>query len=104
MPNFSGRRSRVGGKRDFRPLKLPRQPTSAELLRAGLKFLGPEIRETYADLALLVCRAAGVGNGGQPPSLPRGAIASASISAHTLGCITRVPSGIWKTFCMGRLA
>jgi 5-methylcytosine-specific restriction endonuclease McrA len=49
MPNFSGRRSWKGGQPDFRPLKLPRQPTSAELLRAGLKFLGPEIWETYAD-------------------------------------------------------
>ena len=49
MPNFSGRRGRVGVGGDMRPLKLPRQPTSAELLRAGLKFLDPVVRESYAS-------------------------------------------------------
>jgi 5-methylcytosine-specific restriction endonuclease McrA len=49
MPNFSGRRGRVGVNGDLRPLKLPRQPTSAELLRAGLKFLDPVVRENFAS-------------------------------------------------------
>ena len=33
----------------LRPLKPPRQPTTAELLRAGLEFLEPEIKEMYGD-------------------------------------------------------
>lgn len=33
----------------LRPLKAPRQPTTMELLRAGLKFLDPEIREDFAS-------------------------------------------------------
>lgn len=33
----------------LRPLKAPRQPTTMELLRAGLKFLDPEIKESYGD-------------------------------------------------------
>lgn len=49
MPNFSGRRGRVGAKGDMRPLKLPRRPTTAELLRAGLKFLDAEIRTDYGS-------------------------------------------------------
>lgn len=49
MPNFSGRRGRVSAKGGLRPLKLPRQPTSAELLRAGLKYLDPQIRESWSD-------------------------------------------------------
>lgn len=41
-----------GGKRGrgvLRPLKEPRQPTTAELLRAGLHFVSAETRETWAD-------------------------------------------------------
>jgi 5-methylcytosine-specific restriction endonuclease McrA len=45
MPSFSGRR----GKGELRPLKEPRRPTTAELLRAGMEFLDPEIRETWGD-------------------------------------------------------
>jgi 5-methylcytosine-specific restriction endonuclease McrA len=33
----------------MRPLKTPRQPTTAELLRAGMRFLDPGIRETFGD-------------------------------------------------------
>ena len=50
LPNYSGRR-RAG---DMRPLKPPRQPTTAELLRAGLEFLDPAIRRnwgTYLQVA-----------------------------------------------------
>ena len=47
MPNFSGRRGRVGTDGAMRPLKLPRRPTSAELLRAGLECLDGEVREEW---------------------------------------------------------
>ncbi len=43
IANFSGRR----GKHPLRPLKEPRQPTTAELLRAGLRFLEPTLREDF---------------------------------------------------------
>jgi 5-methylcytosine-specific restriction endonuclease McrA len=43
LPNYSGRRARG----EMRPLKAPRQPTSAELLRAGLEFLDPNIRQDF---------------------------------------------------------
>ncbi len=33
----------------MRPFKPPRRPTNAELLRKGLKFLPPEITETWRD-------------------------------------------------------
>jgi len=39
-------------KRDksvMRPLQMPRRPTTAELLRAGLEFLPNEIKESWAD-------------------------------------------------------
>jgi 5-methylcytosine-specific restriction endonuclease McrA len=49
MPNFSGPLGKVGVNGDMRPLKLPRQPTTAELLRAGLKFLDAEIRDSYGS-------------------------------------------------------
>jgi 5-methylcytosine-specific restriction endonuclease McrA len=43
MPaNWSGRKGT-----GLRPLKAPRQPTTMELLRAGLEFLDPAIREDY---------------------------------------------------------
>ena len=47
LPNFSGKKCRSEGA--MRPLKQPRQPTTIELLRAGLEFLDPAIREDYAS-------------------------------------------------------
>lgn len=44
--NHSGRKGVTGS---LRPLKMPRQPTTAELLRAGLEFLPNDIREDFAD-------------------------------------------------------
>ena len=43
--NLSGR------KKDgtYRPLKMPKRPSSAELLRAGLEFLPNEVRENWND-------------------------------------------------------
>lgn len=43
--NYSGRK----GSGDLRPLKSPRQPTSAELLRSGLLFLDPAVRADFAS-------------------------------------------------------
>ena len=45
LPNYSGRRAHG----DMRPLKPPRQPTTAELLRAGLEFLDAGLREDFAS-------------------------------------------------------
>lgn len=45
MPAYSGRR----GRGELRPLKEPRQPTTAELLRAGLEFLDPGVQDTWGD-------------------------------------------------------
>ncbi len=39
FPNYSGKKGA-----GLRPLKMPRQPTAAELMRAGLQFLDPAIR------------------------------------------------------------
>jgi hypothetical protein len=33
----------------LRPLKLPRRPTTAELLRAGLEFLPSDLREDFGS-------------------------------------------------------
>lgn len=44
--NHSGRRGVTGS---LRPLKEPRRPTNAELLRAGLEFLDNDTRDTWAD-------------------------------------------------------
>jgi hypothetical protein len=49
MPNFSSRRGSVGVNGGMRPLKLPRHPTTAELLRAGLTFLDAEVRDSYVS-------------------------------------------------------
>lgn len=46
--NFSGRKG-VVEKGRVRPLKMPRKPTSAELLRAGLEFLPNDIREDFGS-------------------------------------------------------
>jgi len=47
MPNFSGKKGKKGS--GHRPLKMPKQPSTAELLRAGLEHLDPKIREDFAD-------------------------------------------------------
>ena len=47
MPNYSGRRG--SDKHGMRPLKEPRQPTTYELLQAGLEFLDPAIVEDYGS-------------------------------------------------------
>ncbi len=46
MPNYSGRR---GAKGSLRPLKMPRQPTGAELLRAGFEFLPNDLKENFGE-------------------------------------------------------
>src|SRR5260221_8311817 len=48
--NHSGRKGVVRHHGRLRPLKMPRQPTSAELLRAGLKFLPNDIREDWGSI------------------------------------------------------
>jgi 5-methylcytosine-specific restriction endonuclease McrA len=47
--NHSGRRGVIAGDGRLRPLKEPRRPTSAELLRAGLEFLPREIAEDFGS-------------------------------------------------------
>lgn len=49
LPNFSGRKRRPAADGSMRPLKMPRRPTAAELLRAGLEFLATDIKETWAE-------------------------------------------------------
>lgn len=44
--NHSGRRGVVGS---LRPLKEPRRPSNAELLRAGLEFLPNDLREDFGS-------------------------------------------------------
>jgi 5-methylcytosine-specific restriction endonuclease McrA len=44
MPNYSGRK-----RSPLRPLKTPRQPTNAELLRAGLDTLSSDIVEDFGS-------------------------------------------------------
>ncbi len=48
LPNYSGRRGQVTAT-GMRPLKEPRQPTTAELLRAGLEFLDEETRADFGS-------------------------------------------------------
>jgi 5-methylcytosine-specific restriction endonuclease McrA len=48
-PNFSGRRGVIGRNGDLRPLKEPRRPSAAELLRAGLELLPNEIQEDFGS-------------------------------------------------------
>lgn len=43
--NYSGRKCQG----QMRPLKVPRRPTAAELLRAGLEFLPNDLRENFGD-------------------------------------------------------
>jgi 5-methylcytosine-specific restriction endonuclease McrA len=42
--NWSGRKGQ-----GLRPLKAPRRPTTMELLRAGLEFIDPVIKENWSD-------------------------------------------------------
>ena len=42
--NWSGRKGS-----GLRPLKAPRRPTTMELLRAGLEFIDPEVKETWGS-------------------------------------------------------
>lgn len=44
LPNYSAKKGAA-----VRPLKAPRAPTAAELMRAGLEFLEPEVRETFGE-------------------------------------------------------
>lgn len=44
LPNYSAKKGS-----GLRPLKAPRQPTTAELLRAGLEFMEPTIREDFGS-------------------------------------------------------
>lgn len=48
LPSYSARK-RVAAPGQMRPLKEPRRPTNAELLRAGLEFLPNDVKETWAD-------------------------------------------------------
>ncbi len=47
--NYSGRRGIVPSDRRLRPLKEPRRPSAAELLRNGLECLPPEIAEDFGS-------------------------------------------------------
>lgn len=47
MPKHSGKKGAKGGF--LRPLKEPKQPTTAELLRAGMEFLEPEVKEDFGS-------------------------------------------------------
>lgn len=49
LPNYSGRKGVVRAGQKMRPLKEPRQPTNAELLRAGLRFLPNDVREDFGS-------------------------------------------------------
>jgi 5-methylcytosine-specific restriction endonuclease McrA len=54
VPCNTAKRSRPAnwsGKKGsgLRPLKEPRRPTTMELLRAGLEFIDPEIKENFSD-------------------------------------------------------
>jgi HNH endonuclease len=48
-PNHSGRVRSVDPKGRMRPLKEPRRPSAAELLRAGLEFLPNDLREDFGS-------------------------------------------------------
>lgn len=49
FPNFSGRKAKPAKDGRLRPLKEPRRPTTAELLRAGLEFLPSDIRQDFGS-------------------------------------------------------
>jgi 5-methylcytosine-specific restriction endonuclease McrA len=46
LPNYSGRKGAAGS---LRPLKEPRRPSTAELLRAGLEFLPNDVRDDFGS-------------------------------------------------------
>jgi 5-methylcytosine-specific restriction endonuclease McrA len=46
LPNLFGRKAAHGS---LRPLKMPRRPTRAELLRAGFEFLSDDVREDFGS-------------------------------------------------------
>lgn len=48
LPEFSGRKGTKRGN-GLRPLKMPHQPTNAELLKAGLEFLPEHLREDFGS-------------------------------------------------------
>jgi 5-methylcytosine-specific restriction endonuclease McrA len=48
MPEFSGKKGTKRGN-GLRPLKMPKRPTNAELLKTGLEFLPDQLRETFGD-------------------------------------------------------
>jgi 5-methylcytosine-specific restriction endonuclease McrA len=45
MPNFSGQK----GKKDWRPLKMPKQPTVHHLMKAGIEFLPEKIKADFGS-------------------------------------------------------
>lgn len=47
MPNFSGKKGKAGG--GLRPFKMPRQPSSMELMIAGLELLDEDVKEDFKD-------------------------------------------------------
>jgi 5-methylcytosine-specific restriction endonuclease McrA len=47
--NYSGRRGVASSDRRLRPLKEPRRPTTAELLRAGIDCLPPRLVEDFGS-------------------------------------------------------
>ena len=47
LPNYSGGRGKSAG--GMRPLKEPRQPSSGDLMRAGLEFLDAGLREDFGS-------------------------------------------------------
>lgn len=49
VANPSGRRGVVGPDGRLRPLKMPRRPTAAELMRAALRFLPNDIKEDFGS-------------------------------------------------------
>lgn len=48
LPHYSGRKG-VMKPGQMRPLKEPRRPTNAELLRAGLEFLSNDVRDDFGS-------------------------------------------------------
>jgi 5-methylcytosine-specific restriction endonuclease McrA len=53
--NWSGRKGRISLDGRLRPLKAPYRPSNVELLRKGLKYLPPEIVETWRDWLYWQC-------------------------------------------------
>lgn len=49
LPNYSGRKRAVGHDGSMRPLKPPRRPTRAELMRSGLELLPNDVIEDFGS-------------------------------------------------------